>query len=1026
MRIRSHSSCTLATLAAVLSFVASTALAQTSAQFDLPAQSLVESLRAVGKRTDINILIDRKLIGRRQAPALKAMLTVDQALTRLLEGTGLKHQFVNEHTVTIVSEADTAKPSDAATTAAVPITSGTGGTNGYMRLAQAEVSERSPGPMSNPSSSSDETSRNPERRIDLLEEIVVVGTNIRGAEPVGSPLTVITRDDIDRAGYASVPEVLRSLPQSYGGSFQEATSSQLTTNQGASSNFTYGSSANLRGLGNFSTLTLVNGRRTARAGGGGALSDTSMIPLSAVEQVEVLADGASAIYGSDAVGGVINFVLRRDFEGAETSVQAGTVTDGDTMEYRLSHAQGLSWNSGHLLATLEHYHRDNLDAADRPFFSDDLTRFGGPDLRSTFSNPGNIPLGASVWGIPAGQDGTALTSGDLTIPNLHDSKEQFDVLPQQTRNSAYLTMEQDLFDGATLFGVFNYGEREFQSRLGGLTATLPVQPTHPFYVNPPGGTNGVIQMRYSFLDDLGPLTWYGQSEIYGGVLGLDLQLGGEWASEVYANYSRSDDEWHQRNRTNSFYLNQALTDTDPTTTLNPFGDGSHTSDATLDRIRGYSGLFFDNEMASGGLKLDGPLISVPAGDVLLAVGAEYRKESIVEHTLSFLTTATPTYTLNRDLEREVQAAFAEVRLPLFGRSNRRAGLEELTLSLAGRVEEYSDFDSTTNPKIGFLWAPLRSLDLRGSYGTSFRAPGFGEASSTGRPSVQSRPDPASPTGFTATLVLNGSDPDLGPEEATVWTLGFDLKPESLAGFRAGVTYFSVEYENRIFNGASALASVFTEPAFAPLLTRNPDLAEVTAVTNSPEFLGYFGVPPDPTLVRAIADVRWQNLSLETQRGVDFDVAYRFEAKFGDVDLGVSGTRLVDFTQQVTIAAPERAALDTLNAPVDLRLRGRATWARGPWSAALFVNYTDSYRNETVTPQAEVQSWTTVDLNTRYAPADGFLAGVSLAINVQNLFDEPPPYALLTFGTTPITAIGYDPQQANALGRFVSLGVTKRW
>lgn len=257
----------------------------------------------------------------------------------------------------------------------------------------------------------------------------------------------------------------------------------------------------------------------------------------------------------------------------------------------------------------------------------------------------------------------------------------------------------------------------------------------------------------------------------------------------------------------------------------------------------------------------------------------------------------------------------------------------------------------------------------------------------------------------------------------MWTYGIDFEPESLSGLRSSVTYFSIDYDNRIFNAVQALSSVFTDPAFSTLLTRNPNLADVTAVTNSPEFLGYFGVPPDPTLVMAIADLRIQNLSLETQSGVDIDIDYRFDSEAGDIGVGLAGTWLFDFTQQVTSTAPEREALDTLNAPVDVRLRGRATWAKGSWSAAAFVNYTDDYRNSTVMPNADVRSWTTIDLSARYAATDGLFDGVSISASVQNVFDVDPPFALLTFGTG---GIGYDPQQANALGRFVSLRVAKEW
>jgi outer membrane receptor protein involved in Fe transport len=170
------------------------------------------------------------------------------------------------------------------------------------------------------------------------------------------------------------------------------------------------------------------------------------------------------------------------------------------------------------------------------------------------------------------------------------------------------------------------------------------------------------------------------------------------------------------------------------------------------------------------------------------------------------------------------------------------------------------------------------------------------------------------------------------------------------------------------------------------------------------------------------------LSIERQRGIDFDLDYQFQGLGGDMGFGMSGTRMLKFQQQVTSTAPIADRLGTLNFPVKLKLRGRATWIGGAWSGALFVNYTDSYINKSVVPVANVKSWTTVDLNARYAPQwGGWLKGTSVSLNVQNVFDRDPPYALITFVRTQgETAIGYDPQQANPLGRFVSLRFTKTW
>ena len=294
-------------------------------------------------QTNSNILFDRKLVDGQSAPPLKRQANTIEALSQLLEGTGLTYRQLDEKTVTIQS-ADASQ--EKSPTGAYLSSSG------RLRLAQA-----GPAPAAAGSQSSEDVLRG--RQLIDIEEIVVTGTNIRGIENSTAPLIVLDRAYIEASGYSTTTRLIESLPQNFALANQSST--PIT---GISDARTQGSAVNLRGVGEGTTLVLLNGRRIA-SGFLGSAVDIAALPISAIERVEVLTDGASALYGSDAVGGVVNFILRSDFEGAETGLRAGSA-DG-TDEYAVSQVVGNAWDSGNALFSVEYYKRDLLLASDRDF-----------------------------------------------------------------------------------------------------------------------------------------------------------------------------------------------------------------------------------------------------------------------------------------------------------------------------------------------------------------------------------------------------------------------------------------------------------------------------------------------------------------------------------------------------------------------------------------------------------------------------------------------------------------------------------
>lgn len=454
--------------------------------------------------------------------------------------------------------------------------------------------------------------------------------------------------------------------------------------------------------------------------------------------------------------------------------------------------------------------------------------------------------------------------------------------------------------------------------------------------------------------------------------------------------------------------------------FNPFTGTGSNSKAVLDFVgSGYVHRKTRGQTQSGNIKLDGTLFNLPGGPVGLAVGAQIRQEGFKSGGQSQLFGYSPTPITRRDADRTVRAAFAEVRAPIFGEANARPGFRRLELSAAVRREDYGHGLASTDPKIGLIWAPAVGATIKASYGTSFRAPTLLE---------MNLPQSIAPTTITAggaptiVLVLAGGNTDLKPESATSKAVTLELAPPRWSKFKASATWFDTTFSDRIAQpGSDNILRVLTAPEFSPFVTRvspatNPaDLAKVQALIADPRSIaqGVFA----PTSYGAIIDGRYVNSGELRAQGLDLSISYM--ARLGDDPLLLSTdlTWLMKYARKVT---PRSAAVDRAGfagEPADLRARTSATWLHGPFATTAAINRVGDLSTDT---GGRVKAWTTVDLNLRYQPQGGRLAGTTLALNVQNLFDRDPP-----FYDNPVE-IGYDPANANVLGRVVTVQLTRRW
>ena len=309
------------------------------------------------------------------------------------------------------------------------------------------------------------------------------------------------------------------------------------------------------------------------------------------------------------------------------------------------------------------------------------------------------------------------------------------------------------------------------------------------------------------------------------------------------------------------------------------------------------------------------------------------------------------------------------------------------------------------------------MTVRGSWGTSFRAPGLAENDPrSGGYGLYGDTLPCAhrpPATTCAGIGIAGGNADLQPEEATTWSVGLDFHPDAWPGFRASLTYFSLDYENQIV-GLRGTAGLLTNPIYAQYRTLNPTPAEVNALLTS-------GLPINSPInaaaVTYIQDGRRHNLATTLAKGIDADIRNQWQTGFGDFSVGINASYFTKLTTSNGPGARVVDVADTLNFPQRFRSRADIGWRRDAFDVVAFVNYIGDYRQTGVTPERDIDDYMTVDLHIGY-DMSAFVDGLSIALDAQNLTDEEPPFVNI--------AGGYDPQTASPIGRLFALSVRKSW
>ncbi|MBD8899052.1 TonB-dependent receptor [Rhodanobacter sp. DHG33] len=753
-----------------------------------------------------------------------------------------------------------------------------------------------------------DTSPAPAPAVTNLQSMTVTGTRIRGGT-TPSPIITIGSEQIQQEGFTDLGEVVRSVPQNFSGGQNPGVAVGATAGAGgiANQNVTGGSSLNLRGLGPDATLTLLNGRRLAYGGIAQAV-DISAIPVEAVDRVEIVPDGASAIYGSDAVGGVGNVILKRDYEGVTVGARYGGATDGGLATHEYNVTAGGRWSTGGLIATYKDVSTDPIYARQRSYTDymfDPTTLYPGSDLQS------------------------ALVSVHQSIGDAVEL--QMDALQTQRRQYIY---------------PWNTGLQPYYYRVAPDTTTTLISPE------------------------------------------LEIFLADDWTLSIAGSWGR---DRHIQNQSQV--------------------DMATGAQATLIRD------CYCNDAYSYEVSAEGPLFTMAGGDARLAVGAGSRSNTFDQR--NYLTGTREVHGEERN-----RFAYAELNLPLIGSDAGVAGVRRLDLTAAVRGENYDSFGSVTTPKVGLIYGPSSDVTLKASWGKSFKAPTLFQLYQAQTAEL----DPASFYGGSAygpkatVLSVWGGNPDLGAEHATTWTVSSAFHPEALPALEAELTWFDIDYTNRVVQPITDYAQALVNPNDAPFIDYAPTgqkLAAVLASANA--FYNYAGKPYNPSDVAAILYAQYVNVARQHARGLDLSSSYRFDFGAGHLALRGSATWL-DSTQQNTPAQDGYAVAGTLFNPAKVKGRFGAIWTQGGFTASTFADYTAGVTDHV--NGRKTASFTTIDATLRYATGKdaGAFSGLEFALSAQNLLDRNPPgYLPATRDQPP-----YDSTNYSAIGRFVSLSVSKHW
>ena len=880
-----------------------------------------------------------------------------------------------------------------------------------------------------------------------LDKVVVTGSNIpRTDTETAAPVQVITAAEIERSGKQSVGEYLQNLTVNGQGSLPKSFNGFAAGGSGVS----------LRGLGAGSTLVLLNGRRIAPHGladdGQKVFTDLSTIPMEAVQTIEVLKDGASAIYGSDAIAGVVNIILKSSYRGFAARASYGVSGDDDMNSRKVSAIAGFGdlADGANVFFTIEAAKNDGALVSARKnrewIGTSDLRPWGysiegSPTLIGSIQGEGTVGLRSPAVNLRR-SDGTYFSlPGCSALTNLSSPDPGggclFDLAPYTTLtpDEKYLTLfgraTARINDNAEFYAEVGFSEKKvrYQTRPnyadgswgypGGPVIASSGAGAVVLGANHPDNPLGYAARPKYVAWDVGPRVTNNKNQFQRLLFGVNGAWG-EWNYDV--GYLHSSTKLIGR-RTGFLRYSRVrevlASDNNPLHAYWRIGDDAHlNSQAMYDYISPEISAEATTSLDMIDFKANRTFMDLPGGPLALAVGAEYRRQKVELTPLTYTDTGDIIglgYSSYRGSEK-VGVAFAEVLAPL---------AESFEVSAAIRADSYQGGDTAVTPKLGLKWTPVDWLAVRGTYGEGFRAPNAAEAGEGGLAGFTTAADPVRcPNGTPAPgggtqgdcnaplAVITAPNPGLKPEESKSYTLGFVINPTPSTSIT--IDAWQIKRTNEINQELTSVA-----------------IREGRVVRNDNDLPG---IPNSGTLLAARAN--YVNSASSTMRGIDFDLRQEFDLDaMGKLAFDMQWSRMNLFRRvdggETFQYAGTHGNCDVSNcagSPKD-RANAGVTWSKDSWSVSAIANYIGSFENTPWEGEAclttfadgsdspngcRIASFTSIDLSAKWK----VLPKLELSASVQNAFDKIAPLDPTTYG-----AVNYNPMHySGAVGRYFTIGV----
>ena len=690
---------------------------------------------------------------------------------------------------------------------------------------------------------------------EKVERIEVTGSHIRRVDTEGtSPVTTVTRKEIEKTGYNSVSDVLRDISVNSFGSTRESSGGNAAGN----------ATVDLRGLGATNTLVLLNGQRLPADAVTGSV-DLNLIPLAAVERVEVLKDGASAIYGSDALGGVVNIITRKDFKGTQVSVTESLPDKKGGEKTEVSLVNGVNAGSVNVVTVMQFRDNKTIYSRDRPWTAFNYSDNGNP---GSYSSKGDPIVTNRNWhpdpNCPPGLVNTVgpnqycrINTGDFStqLPNL----QQFSLLSEATWDVSSAVKLTARVGGTHRDVKWAYapapGTFEIDDRAAADAQGLPF--------HTPGSTSPStpLLIRYRLLE-LGNRQSNVVGNAYNALLGSQVQLGGDWQ----LNLSFSQNQVFQSIRdVHGYALTDALQNLVSSGAYKPFAVGNKGDLSSAKYVPGEDTL---SNLTSLDAQVAGPIVEMPAGPLNVALGANVTGQRYADVTddQSLAGNVFGSAGSNGGGHRVLEAVYAEFSIPV---------VKQVELQLAGRYDHYSDFGSTVNPKAALLYHVTPTLLIRGSVGTGFKAPLMQDLYASQGSGYQTFIDHVA---CNAEKAAGGKTPSCLPAQYLVTSGGnTGLKQETSLSFNAGAVFepvpeFNISGDWFLTKLTNVVGIDYDDMALAESRTTNPATVAPNwtsgGVTVHRDANGYIDTQTG-------VDAPLQNLSTQKVQGLDLSASYKF-------------------------------------------------------------------------------------------------------------------------------------------------------